>query len=216
VTWLDVVPEEERRALEPRFLVRRYRRGETIVAQGEPSTNVYLIDSGHAAVRIATPFGETVTTTVLGPRTGFGEVAHLTREETRSASVVALDDVVVRLLPGRVFEEVRGRIPEIAEALAVGLAERLRDLSDRFSELALESVQRRCGRRIVELATLFSEGGPAAVVIPLTQEDLAGIVGATRPTINQVLGHLAAEGLVVIRRGVIEVPDRRRLAEHVR
>lgn len=216
MTWLDALPAAEREALEPRFILRTHRRGDTIVAQGDPSTNVYLLATGHVAVRVATTHGETVTTTVLGPGSGFGEIASLTSEELRTASVVALDAVTVRVLPSRVFDELRARVPAVTEAIAEALAARLRDLSDRFSELAFEPVQRRCGRRVLELADLFAEGDALGASIPLTQEDLAGIVGATRPTVNQVMGQLSNEGLIRLRRGSIEVPDRRRLRDHVR
>jgi CRP/FNR family cyclic AMP-dependent transcriptional regulator len=216
MSWLDALPATERAEVESRRIPRTHRRGETIVAQGDPSTNVYLLASGHVAVRITTAHGESVTTTVLGPGAGFGELASMTAQEVRTASVVALDDVLVRVLPGRTFDELRTRVPAVTAAIAESLADRLRDLSDRFSELALEPVQRRCGRRLVELADLFADGDAPDAVIPLTQEDLAGIVGATRPTVNQVMGQLAHDGLIRLHRGAIEVPDRRRLREHVR
>lgn len=216
MSWIDAVPAAERSALDARFITRTHARGDVIVAQGDPSTNVYLLDVGHVAIRVATPHGESVTTTVLGPGSGFGEISSLTAEETRTASVIALDDVTVRILPSRVFVELRERIPAVTTAIAETLAERVSSLSERFSELAFESVQRRCGRRIVELADLFADGAATHAVIPLTQEDLAGIVGATRPTVNQVMGQLAQDGLIRLHRGVIEVPDRQRLRAYVR
>lgn len=211
-----MVPEAERLALEARFLVRRYSRGDEIVSQGEPTTNVYVLDQGHAAVRVTTPHGQSVVTTVLGPGSTFGEIAHLSVEEVRTASIVALDAVTARLLPSRVFGELRARVPAVSTAIAEDLAIRLRDLSERFIELAFESVQRRCGRRIAELADEFAAPGANSATIPLTQEDLAGIVGATRPTVNQVIGELAHDHLIVVRRGAIEVPDRARLRAAVR
>jgi CRP-like cAMP-binding protein len=52
-------------------------------------------------------------------------------------------------------------------------------------------------------------------VIALTQDDLAGLAGATRPTVNQVLQRLASQGIVTLHRGSItvrDVPALRRLA----
>ena len=46
----------------------------------------------------------------------------------------------------------------------------------------------------------------------LTQEDLAGLAGTTRPTVNAILRRLADGGLVSLGRGRIEVPDLPRLA----
>ena len=53
------------------------------------------------------------------------------------------------------------------------------------------------------------------VVVPITQDDLAGMAGTTRPTTNQVLQRLADEGVLSLGRGRIELRDvpalRRRL-----
>jgi CRP-like cAMP-binding protein len=214
--WLTALSDEERRSIEARMLPRRFRRGEVVVAQGDPSTNVYLLDAGHVAVKVATPHGDTITTAVLGPGSGFGEVAQFVEDESRMATVVALDDVAVRILPGRVFAELRARVPAVDTALAQLIAGRLRDISDRFAEITSESVQRRCGRRLVELAEMFGDGRAHGAVIPVTQDDLASLVGASRPTVNQIVGGFAAEGLVSLRRGEIAVPDVPRLRSHVR
>ncbi|HEY8591170.1 MAG TPA: Crp/Fnr family transcriptional regulator [Naasia sp.] len=214
MSWLDALSGAERALFLPRFLPRRFTRGETIVFQGDDSISVGVIDTGHAAVKRATPHGEAVTTTILGPGASFGEIAEITRRG-RTATLVALDDVAVRVLPGGVFAEMRQRIPEIDRALLLALAERLDDLSARLAEAAYETVQRRTERRLVELAHTFGAGATSAS-IPLTQEDLAGLVGTTRPTINQVLGTLGDAGLVSVARGRVDVPDIAALTRHVR
>ncbi|HEY8591172.1 MAG TPA: Crp/Fnr family transcriptional regulator [Naasia sp.] len=215
MNWLQDLPEQERALFEARFLPRRFRRGETLVFQGDDSFSVGVIDAGHVSVNVATPHGERVTVTALGPGGTFGEIAQITRQG-RTATLIALDDVKVRILPGAVFEEMRQRIPAIDRALLLALAARVDDLSARLAEAAYETVQRRCERRLVELSELFLSGDRVSAGIPLTQSDLAGVVGATRPTINQVLGALVDEGLVEVSRGRIDVPNVEALRRHAR
>ena len=50
-------------------------------------------------------------------------------------------------------------------------------------------------------------GGDGAVAIPLSQAQLADLVGATRPTVNQVLQRLADRNVVRLSRSRIEVLD---------
>lgn len=214
--WLDALSDDERARIEPSFLKRTFKRGETVLLQGEPSANVYVIDSGHAAVKVSTPHGESVTVTVLGPQSTFGEIAALTVEETRTATVVALDTLTVRVLPHRVFDEVRRHNPAVDTAIAVSLAGRLQNLSERMAEATFETVQRRCGLRLLELADAFSDTDATSASLPLTQDDLAGIVGATRPTVNQVLGTLVAAHLVVVGRGRLDIPDVGALRRYIR
>ncbi len=215
MNWFDGLSGAEQAMVQARFLSRSFSRGDTIVFQGDDSFSVGLIDRGHVAVKVATPRGESVTVTVLGPGAGFGEIAEITRRG-RTATLVAIDDVKARVIPGGLFEELRHRIPAIDRALLLSLAERLDDLSSRLAEAAYDTVQRRCERRLVELAQSFVGTNRTSANIPLTQEDLAGLVGATRPTINQVLGALADEGLISLTRGRVVVPDVEALRRHAR
>jgi CRP-like cAMP-binding protein len=73
-----------------------------------------------------------------------------------------------------------------------------------------ESLDRRVHRRLLDLADAYG-GGDGAVVIPLSQAQLADLVGATRPPVNQVLQRLADRGVVRLSRSRIEVLDRAEL-----
>ena len=64
----------------------------------------------------------------------------------------------------------------------------------------------------MEVCRVYAEPQATSVVVALTQEDLAGLAGTTRPTVNAILRRLADGGLVSLGRGRIEVPDLPRLA----
>jgi len=52
------------------------------------------------------------------------------------------------------------------------------------------------------------------VTLLVTQDDIAGLTGAGRPTVNQVLRTLEGAGAIELRRGRIDVVDRAVLARH--
>ena len=74
--------------------------------------------------------------------------------------------------------------------------------------------------RLTALTVTFStDSSPAAkpVTIPLTQDELAELVGGTRPSVNQVLRRFVDEGMLELSRGRIVVTDAaalRRAASH--
>ena len=71
--------------------------------------------------------------------------------------------------------------------------------------------------RLVDLAVIYGEGSRARpVIVPITQDDLAGMAGTTRPTTNQVLQRLADEGVLALGRGRIELIDARVAADQGR
>jgi len=49
--------------------------------------------------------------------------------------------------------------------------------------------------------------GVVPIEVPMTQSSLAGMAGTTRPTVNKVLARLAAEGLIRIGHGGVDVLD---------
>ncbi len=56
---------------------RRYAKGEVIVLQGEPDTNLYLIESGQVTLTVSSPEGRDLTLARLGPADIFGALSLL-------------------------------------------------------------------------------------------------------------------------------------------
>jgi CRP/FNR family transcriptional regulator, cyclic AMP receptor protein len=76
-------------------------------------------------------------------------------------------------------------------------------------------VERRVWRRLTELARVFGDDGGQPIV-PLTQEDLAQVVGTTRPTVNRLLREGEAAGFIRITRGRVQIVDLEALARRAR
>lgn len=213
---IDNLPAPTVASVRARMVRRQWRHGDTIVFQGDPGAGIYYIESGHVGVMVGTAGGDSITVTVLTAGDSFGELALLTPDHTRTSSVVALTPTTTLVLSERDFTELRDTHPAIERALTEALARRIVDLGAHMTQAVFESVDRRCARRVLELADLFAIPGATSASIPLTQDDIAGLTGATRPTVNQILGRLAAQGLLTISRGRIDVPDTRALRAHVR
>ena len=86
------------------------------------------------------------------------------------------------------------------------LATQLPVLSARLLEALFVPADKRVLRQLVSVARLYGPPGDA-VTIPLTQEDLAGLAGTTRPTVNKVLRTAEEAGALSLGRGRIELRD---------
>ena len=200
---------DERRALLAGTTVRDYDRGESLVREGEPSDSLHLVETGRLAVRVSTVDGDTATLNVLGPGDFFGELSLLDeRSPTRSASIVALEKARTRSLSASSFHTLRTSHPAAERLLLVLLGHRVEELSARLLEMMYDDLDRRVEHRLDALARAYGDGQPGPVVVPLTQEELAELVGGTRPSVNQVLQRLADQGVVVLGRGRITVARR--------
>ena len=203
---LQDLDDDNRRLVLQQAVRRRFRRGDTLFFEGDPGDTLHLLAKGRVAVRVSTPMGETVTLSLLGPGSSFGEQALLAADGIRSATVVALEAVETLALQRRAFDELRAQHPEIERFLVQLLAAQVRRLSGSLLESLYLPADARVLRRLLDAAALYDEGGPV-ITIPLTQEDLATMAGTTRPTANRALQQLEQAGHVALGRSRIEILD---------
>lgn len=199
------VPDEDVARLLSTARRRRFAKGEVLFHEGDPASSLHLIDDGRVAVRVTTPLGDVATVDVLAAGNVVGELALICATGERSATVVALEPVRTYTVGQADFAALRRDHPSVEEVLVQVLAARLRRLNERLLEALYVPADRRVRRRLLELAELYGSE------IPLTQEDLAGLAGTTRATVNRVLRQEERDGVVALGRGKISLVDRRAL-----
>ena len=215
IDWalLASMPEAEREQLLARTRRRSYARHEVLVREGDPSDSLHLLEEGRLAVRVDTAAGDTALLNVIGPGDWFGELSLLVGgAPVRTATVVALESATTRSLSTAAFAELRQRHPASGELLLTLLSRRVDELSSRLVEVMYDSLDRRVHRRLLDLVRTYGDSdGTRPVTVPLTQEQLAELVGGTRPSVNEVLQKLARKGVVELGRGRIIVQRPREL-----
>jgi len=204
---LDVLAEEEARGVLASARRRSYRRGEVVFHRDDPADTMHLVRSGCLAVRVITPLGNVATLQLVGPGECFGELALIRSGHVRSATVEALAPSETYALSHADLEALRRRHPQVDRYLIELLGDRLAALSDHLVEALYTPAPRRVRRILDGLADRYREPGGDAV-IPLTQDDLAGLAGTSRLTVNRVLQDMRRRGLVDLQRGRIRVPAR--------
>jgi CRP/FNR family transcriptional regulator, cyclic AMP receptor protein len=216
VEWplLEVLDEEERRGVLASARRRRFARREVIFHAGDPGETLHLIVSGWVAVYVATPLGSAATFAMLGSGEAVGELALITAGE-RTATAIALQPTETLSLRRDQFEDLRRRHPGIDRLLVELLAERVRRLDQELVEAYFARAETRVARRLLRLARAMPERDGRRVV-RLTQEDLAGLAGTSRATVNAALRDLEREGAIAVARGRVEVLDLELLAGRAR
>jgi CRP-like cAMP-binding protein len=119
VPLLARLSHEIRTALAQRFEVEQFGAGRKVVTEGVAGYAFYVIDRGTLQV---TSGGVDLRT--LGPGEFFGEISIL-GDGRRTATVTALETVIVWALFGTVFRVLQMNRPDVAEALEAAMRERL-------------------------------------------------------------------------------------------
>jgi CRP/FNR family transcriptional regulator, cyclic AMP receptor protein len=206
---LGRIPAEQRQLVMAAAIRRRYQRGSVIFHEGDPGDELHLIDLGRVAVRVSTADGEQATLRVLGPGDSFGELALVSADNRRSATVEALERTETLALGRGTFGDVADRHPSVHAVVIAILAHQVRDLSNSVLEALYTSAELRVLRRLCDLARVY--GGDSPIDVPLTQDTVASMAGTTRPTANKVLRQAEEAGVVSLGRGHIMVHDLRAL-----
>ena len=93
MSWrlFDSVPADELREVIAIARRRAFARGEVVFHDGDPSDSLHLVVKGRFAVKVVTPRADVAVLWVCGPGDAFGELALVSPEEPRSATVAALE-----------------------------------------------------------------------------------------------------------------------------
>jgi CRP/FNR family transcriptional regulator, cyclic AMP receptor protein len=198
VPLFERISPEDRAALARAATLRTYRRGETIVKQGQPGDAFYVIVRGRVAVAIIAPDGSEVVLNTLGEGDHFGEMA-LLDDAPRSASVIAQERSDLAILSRDVFLDLLRSNFALTRALLAAFSARLRRANVTIEGLASLDVKSRLARYFRELAAARGRkaGGGWSVVVRPSQREIAETIGSSRETVSRTMTQMAAEQLIV-------------------
>ena len=200
------VPAAEMREVLQIARRRRFSRGEVVFHRDDPGDSLHLIVKGRFAIRIMTPLGDTTTIAIRGPGDSFGEMALVSEEARRAATIAALEQGETLAVYRDDFARLRRKHPAVNRVLIAFLAYEVRRQNELLLEALYVPVERRVLRRIVELTTVYP-AEDAEQWIPLTQEVVAELAGTSRATVNRVLNEEQRRGTLELRRGRTLVRD---------
>ena len=131
-------------------------------------------------------------------------------------SIEALTTATVRrMAPGDVLQAIN---KSTWLATALWWAAELEDavLREQIVRLGRRAAAERIPHLLLELHRRLvnvRQASPDSFISPLTQEDIGDALGLTNVTVSRILSQLRAQGLITGGRGLIHIPDVRRLAQ---
>ena len=153
--------------------------------------------TGQAQVIDVTEDGRAIGLRLLQPGDFFGEIA-LINNSTRSASVVAMSDVLVGFLPAPVAMNLFSHSPTVANQMLKHLAQKIQRDSELRALLSINNTAKRIYAYLVQLQKpKEDEPGGATVVENLpTHQDIASMINTSRETVTRALLTLVQQGIV--------------------
>jgi CRP/FNR family transcriptional regulator, cyclic AMP receptor protein len=191
------------------------RRFTILYASGSPADSTFFLDSGLVKISRPIPQGKELLVSIVHPGELFGEQSILLGGPRRSSAEV-LHESTIYVIPKELFLRFSQEQPEVWRLMAELTARREMVVEDRLEMVLAHDVRERILLSLADLAevlgTCDEEGSGQS--IPISQVELASMVGATRETTSSALNALARRGLVTLgrRRMVVSSPERLRMA----
>lgn len=180
-------------------------KGTVLFRAGEPATSFFIIEAG--LVRLTRPFvAGTAVVSVYGSGVVIGERA-LVAQGPRMVTAETLCDCTLTEIRLADFVEAATKLPDLWAWLARQLLQRSADLERRIHAMTHLRVEQRIASVLLELADQIGAGLEGAR-LPLTQLDVAMLVGATRETTSTTLNQMERRGLLKLGRAMIELARR--------
>jgi CRP/FNR family cyclic AMP-dependent transcriptional regulator len=182
---------------------RRYRRGQPVFFQGDTSDTVLIVIDGRLKVTTSSPDGDEMLLDVVEPGESVGEVGVLDGQP-RSATVEALEDTTVVVVPAEALWDCIDRHPTAARAVVRSLAATLRRLTGDAGDLVFLDLPRRIAKML--LSEVDSRGSEQ-VTLGLNQTELGQRVGGTRQSVNTALRAFVRRGWISVNGTQIMIDD---------
>ena len=186
--------EEQLQSLPGKLQPRSYQRGEVIFHEDDPADHMHIIVEGRVKISIASEDGRERDIALFQSGDCFGEMA-LLDGSNRSATATAVDATETMVL---LRQDFLGENPELAADANALLVQRLRNVNQLLGDMVFLDVPTRVAKQLLTLAeTYAADAKPGdAIVVPMGQDGLARLVGASRETVSRALNSYRRMGFV--------------------
>ena len=175
-----------------------FSAGQVIFSRGDAGNELYIVASGRVRLSVLTADGKELSFAHAEAPSVFGELA-VFDGRPRSADATAVSKVQALSLSKAAFSRLLAAQPSVAEAAIKFLSSRLRDADEQLEAIALHPIEARLARFFLAAARQKDPSGKSSHVtfaLPISQSELALLVGASRPKVNAALALLEAEGAI--------------------
>ena len=186
--------EEQLQSLPGKLQPRSYQRGEVIFHEDDPADRMHIIVEGRVKISIASEDGRERDIALFQSGDCFGEMA-LLDGSNRSATATAVDATETMVL---LRQDFLGENPELAADVNALLVQRLRNVNQLLGDMVFLDVPTLVAKQLLTLAeTYAADAKPGdAIVVPMGQDELARLVGASRETVSRALNSYRRMGFV--------------------
>ena len=188
--------EADRHAVAEEMREVGFDASQVIFARGDAGREIFLVVKGRVRLSVLTAEGRELSFAHAEPGAIFGEIAMLDGGP-RSADATAVNKVTALSLSKPAFKRLVDTLPVVGEAAIRFLCSRVREADQQLEAIALYPIEGRLARFFLAAARQKAPGteeGRVTIELPMSQSELALLIGASRPKVNTALSLLESSG----------------------
>ena len=155
------------------------QRGDVLFQSGDESNDLYIVTRGRIAIGNRSFDGRESLVALMESGDLFGEMP-LFSNDGRSAEARALEESAVIVIPYQPVKNLYDENPSLLWRVVEMLVSRLKSTDIALADTMFLDVTGRTAKRLLEMA-----GESDEFQLPITQEELAGMIGASRERVNK-------------------------------
>ncbi len=196
------LPPKDAEELDAVSIVRRFRDGEFLFFEGDPSDRFIVITGGRVKIIKQSPTGKEVILEILGVGDPVGAVAVLDGVPF-PASAQAMGPVGVLVIARDRFLPVADRNPALSRDLFRFMRERLRAARQAVPSLSRDPVEQRIALTLLRFADQEGSRDRDRITLSmaLTRTDIAKMVDSAVETVIRIMSRWEKDGLIRSARG---------------
>ena len=183
-----------------------YRRSQVVFRQGDPSTSVLYIQSGHVKLSVVSKSGRQAVVAVLGPGEFFGEGCLAGQNLRMGSATAVVASTVLQVDKEPMMDLLHQEHPLSDRFIAHMLARNIRIEQDLIDQL-FNSIEKRLARTLLLLARYGKHDDPVKAIPPISQSTIAEMVGTTRSRVNIFMKKFERLGFISQDKGRIRVDN---------
>ncbi|MFD2673212.1 Crp/Fnr family transcriptional regulator [Marinicrinis sediminis] len=188
---------EEIDRMAPMTHFKDIKKGTVLQSPEEGESGLFFIKKGKVRCYRLHEDGKQFTASILGPGNVFGKMNSFSFG-TSDLYVETMDETLICSVLQDDFEQFLLKRPQLAIRMLKELSDRLQEREELLEKLALGDLRDRTLYLFHKLASQFGiqEEDYHRIDVPLSHQEIANMIGATRESVSVLMKELAQEGLI--------------------
>ncbi len=189
---------------------KEYKKGEMIFDEGDEGNGLYVVERGKIKIFKLSFEGKEHIFHIYGPGKIFGEVPVFSGENFPAFAQAIYPSSLI-FFPKKEISALISENPSLAFNMMASLSMRLREFTIMVENLALKDVPARIASYLLVLSK--EQKNTESVTLPVTKNQIAGLLGTTPETLSRAFGKMANERLILVDNKSIRILDYQGLVE---